>query len=354
MKDRKLVDSGSTASRWIILECPQPRSHAEVEFIWRRLTYLKHNLRRGAKTDLQRYIKMTGIKRKPIMARLSLDFVQSVPYGPMHLLLLGWVKHIILLSSGIHPKAKLSPLNYGSTHISHVNKSLRDGGNGITPSWGRPTLSIEHLEYFKAEDFKAFGQYYGQILFSASCFSKEMQELWIKTARVLEIVLDPTPLRRDVTALRNFVERLHEMFCDLFYQEDEQSFCFTPTTHAILHLPDMMEECGPLLNVSQFVVERFVGETGPLVKSRTKAETDMFNTHMKLFSLRLLKSLGTDGEQPEERSDCEDGSDSGTFTDFESSLCNTGNCEYKDNGRMRGKGKVVGGKERLRECLSYV
>ena len=198
MKDRALVDSTSTASRWIKLECPQPRSHAEVEFIWRRLTYLKQNERRGAKTDLQRYIKMTGIKRKPIMARLSLDFVQSVPYDQMHLLLFGWFKHIILLSSGIHPKAKLSPLNYGSTYISHVNKSMRDGGNGILTSWGRPTLSIQHLEYFKVENFKEFGLYYGQILFSASHFSKEMQELWIKTARVLEIVLDPTPLHRKV------------------------------------------------------------------------------------------------------------------------------------------------------------
>lgn len=42
---------------------------------------------------------------------------------------------------------------------------------------------------------------------------------------------------------------------EVFFVSDTHEFCFTPTFHGVLHLPDIILVCGPLLNVSQFHVE---------------------------------------------------------------------------------------------------
>ena len=49
-------------------------------------------------------MRETGIKRRPVTGKFSLDFVQSIPYDPMHSLLLGWVKLVTTLVLGQHPK----------------------------------------------------------------------------------------------------------------------------------------------------------------------------------------------------------------------------------------------------------
>lgn len=143
-----------------------------------------------------------------------------------------------------------------------MNISLETGAKDIPSTWGRAFLSVENLGQYKAEDFKTVGIYFGSILFR---HDSGIALLWNITSEILNIVFDATPKQDDVHKLRKFVVQAHALLTRLFFQDESQAFSFTLTTHTILHLPEMLQQCGPLLNVSQFVIERFIGEIGYLV-----------------------------------------------------------------------------------------
>lgn len=134
-----------------------------------------------------------------------------------------------------------------------------------------------------------FGLYYGTALFSQPGVKKGLVDLWSLTAKIIYIICDPTPSRSDCDDLRVYVQRAHALFVETFYVDRENAFCLTPTTHAMLHLPQMLKECGPLVNVSQFLVERLVGEVGARVKSRLHPEANLFHKNHTLFSFRMLR-----------------------------------------------------------------
>lgn len=240
---------------------------------------------------LRKEVQDTGITRCPLLSRLSLDFVNSLPYDPTHLCLLGWVKLLLTRFSGSDPRTKRLESSYvvSAETSNSINQILQNGAGGIPASWGRRPLEMMHLSLFKAEDFKMFGLFYGKVLFHGMrLLGKKKIKLWTLTSRMLQAVFDATPDAEEWIHLRDVVEHCHALFAEVFYVDSSHAFCFTPTTHAILHLPKMMKECGPLPNVSQFVVERLVGEIGVRVKSRLHPEANLFHKTSTLFALRLL------------------------------------------------------------------
>lgn len=58
--------------------------------------------------------------------------------------------------------------------------------------------------------------------------------------------------------------------------------------HDIPHLPNMLEACIPLLNVSQFISERVIGKHLKYAKSSGYLETNLLNEYMYLFGLRVF------------------------------------------------------------------
>lgn len=87
-----------------------------------------------------------------------------------------------------------------------------------------------------------------------------LTELLVATRDVLLIASDPTPAMEDIFELQRLIQKTHALFTKVFRVNEEHHPCFTPTTHAILHLLEILESCGPLLNVSQFLPERVMGE----------------------------------------------------------------------------------------------
>lgn len=98
-----------------------------------------------------------------------------------------------------------------------------------------------------------FGLFYGKVLFHGiRLLGRKETKLWTLTSRVLRAVFDATPDAEEWIRLRDVVEQCHALFAEVFFVDASHAFCFTPTTHAILHLPMVMKECGLLPNVSQF------------------------------------------------------------------------------------------------------
>lgn len=128
--------------------------------------------------------------------------------------------------------------------------------------WRRLPRSFENFSYNKAEDFKKFGRHHGLVLFGGVSCGQDLSYLWRNTSEILSIVFDPTPAHTAIDDLKVLVAQTHALFNNVFYSGEETSFTFTPTTHTILHLPEMLWECGRLINVSQFIVKVFASESG--------------------------------------------------------------------------------------------
>lgn len=103
-----------------------------------------------------------------------------------------------------------------------------------------------------------------------------------------------------------------------------------------------MRECGPLCNVSQFLPERVIGTISALVKSRKKAEANMFNKFFTLFCLRLLND-GTVMQPGEGLFDAEDVGDNPYGYSSE-------NLESSNSGSVKGKGRKVSGQMRIKQA----
>lgn len=281
---------GEFGEVWIDRECPDIRTSKQTARVWEVIS-VPSKTGKGAALDREIHDpKVTGIKRRPLLAKLTLDYVSSFPYDPMQLCLLGWVKLLLVLFTGGHKKNSVmaSPYVLAMDNLQFMNSILDEGSSGIPATWERPPQSLEYFKRYKAEDFKSFGLYYAKILFHGLKIGSDPTRLWALTSRMLDFVFDPTPSAESWRNLRTVVEELHALLTKIFYVDEAHAFCFTPTSHAILHLPEMLRECGPLLNVSQFLVERLVGEIGARVKSRLHPESNLFHKSQTLFCLRLM------------------------------------------------------------------
>lgn len=172
--------------------------------------------------------------------------------------------------------------------LEDFNASLDGSVFGFPSEWGRSLVSLEILSSFKAEQMKTFPLQYALILLSARGVDTRLKRLWKRTQEMKLIVFDPTPMRKDVQRLDRLVQQSHAIYADFFFRTDSHRFSMTPTTHAILHLPDIMIAVGPLLNVSQFLAERVIGEIGKKARSVTSPHTNLLNQSMLLLSLGML------------------------------------------------------------------
>ncbi|CAN8068680.1 unnamed protein product [Agarophyton chilense] len=78
-------------------------------------------------------------------------------------------------------------------------------------------------------------------------------------------------------------------FDDLFYVDDNHAFFLIPATHAIIHVPDILEDCGPLTGTFQFLMERLLGETVTMVKLRSDCKPSLYHKGYKQFGFQKLK-----------------------------------------------------------------
>lgn len=280
-------ESGS----WIATELRYPRSSSQTADIWKEIEQLSRDPSKD--TVRKKRIQETGIARSPVLSQLAMDFVHSVPYDPIHLCLSGWGKLLMSLFWGHDHRNQC----FNSPYVLKSDKKLP-----VSQSWvmelevslpvagDRRCKSNIYLFTKRKEDFKAFGIFYGKVLFHGiGGMGRKAKLLCSLTSKMLQIVFNPTPDRNEWRNLRVIVERAHAVFTELVYVDPLHAFCFAPTTHAILHLPTML-----LLNASQFVIERLVGEVGARVKSHLHPEASLFHNNNTLFAIRLLNG-GVDG-----------------------------------------------------------
>lgn len=106
---------------------------------------------------------------------------------------------------------------------------------------------------------------------------------------MLHNVLDPTSNVANMAHLMHFVAKSHALFVNTFVVDSNHSFFMNSTAHAVLNLPDLLEQFGSLTGVSKFLIERLVEKTTSMIKSRSKPEANLYHKTHKLFCLQLME-----------------------------------------------------------------
>lgn len=270
------------------VECHPHRTSNQLKNVWDELRVASEN---NDLSKIKSISDRTGIKRCPEISRLNMDFVNGSPYDPMHQCLIGFVRHLLFLLLGRHPKSVLQNAAYIQSEaiICTINSTIEQSQTLIPSGWGRAPLSLNFIHQFKAEDYKNFGMYYGPVLFSARLVSSDIAKLWALVSRMLHIVFDPTPHVSSIRELRSHISLIVALFDKIFCYNPSLQFCHTPTCHVMLHLPDMLQQCGPLIGVSQFLMERVAGESAPKIKSRKRPEASLYHRNHLEFCLRMCE-----------------------------------------------------------------
>ena len=287
-RDRVVAGDRHYIERWKRQECPRPRTDRGTRSVWAKLERLQQN---GAnKSAIERVVRDEGIRVRPVMSSLYLDFVFGVPYDFMHQILIGMVEQTLRLLTGTHLKCRSLNCSYvlPSVKLDAINLTLSNSSASIPSSWGRRPKSLIHLRKYKAEELKLFALYYGICLFSDGFVSPKVSRMWTILTEIVFIATNREPKISDICFLNNLTTQFHAIFAKIFGLSDRHAFCFTPTSHTLFHFSEIMRECGPFWNVSQFIVEWVAQELGELVKYRYKAEANLFHKTHNLLSMRLF------------------------------------------------------------------
>lgn len=126
---------------------------------------------------------------------MSIEFPDALPYDHMHQSLLGLVQHVLYLKC-------VQSINFIKTFNTFMM--------GNTP------LPLSELSKYKAEDFKDFGLYYEDVLFRQPVVSRNLNQLWVELQKLMEIALDPTPMRKDIDYVRQRCSVVHYILCNIF------------------------------------------------------------------------------------------------------------------------------------------
>lgn len=223
------------------------------------------------------------------------DFVKSNPHDVMHLLLRGVCKTLVELFFGIHSKSgACCSFIINNCDIADVEKSLDVCATGFPSDWGRAPIAVSQLGKFKADTFKNFAMFYLVPIFyglfsqSRSPSHKAKLDLCSTFQSIIYISFNHVPKRSDIEKLKVYVQKFHALYSMVFEIDADHRHCYTPSTHAILHLHEILEDCGPLPNVSQFLAERVVGELGRTANTAQRLEAHLLNQYLHGFSLRML------------------------------------------------------------------
>ena len=151
---------------------------------------------------------------------------------------------------------------------------------------GRSPLVLNKVSSYKAEDWKTMGMRYGPAFFNTRLIGPKVSQLWSMTSQMLHTCFNTCPPCSDIETLGDLSAQSKKLFADIFCQHDDHAFCYTPTTHALTHLHENLRQCGPLLTVSQCIMERLIGQLGAGAKSRKLPETQMLSSHHMQFHSR--------------------------------------------------------------------
>ena len=213
-------------------------------------------------------------------------------YEVMHLIILNTVKNFILYWKG-NAHFDLRVAGDGVASIirdgdeidrgyiipgniwRRMGQQLVRSGRTIPACFGCTPQDIhEHAKRFKAVEWAAFLLYYSIPLLQRR-LPERFLDHWRKLVQIWSICIAKKVNQVQLAELRVLVKDFIIGTETLYYQGDRERVSnMNSNIHGLAHLPDAIEDMGPASGVWSFVIERYCGMLGEIVKRKSKSKLD--------------------------------------------------------------------------------
>lgn len=261
------------------------RSESGIEETLQKIQDLSLSSQRGSKGMLETLRRCSGINgESALFERLPLlRKYRSCPIDIMHLLLLN-------VSAGFIDMLFDRKLLHNVAE-SRINDVLHAFGSGVPADVRRPR-SLRYRRLFKASEWKFFVLNSSLIAFHEE-LDREVLQGWFSFVQVVDICFRPVLTEGDVVELGEKARHFYRFYESTFYGGNAENLhACKYVIHLLLHLEDSVRDCGPLVNLSQFPMERFIGETVQSLSARNLAAESMMeqSKFREAYKMNLIRT----------------------------------------------------------------
>ncbi|KAJ3925902.1 MAG: hypothetical protein NXY57DRAFT_1051582 [Lentinula lateritia] len=151
-----------------------------------------------------------------------------------------------------------------------IGTATSASGSTIPSAFGaRPPNVADDKQATTADSWSFWLLYLGPILLQNKFHSSVYHHHFCDLASIVEMCLQFEIERADVHRLHVACQKWVTEYEKLYYQYDPERVSACPLTiHGLLHIPDALEEIGPVWTHWAFPTERYCGHLQPAIKSR--------------------------------------------------------------------------------------
>lgn len=214
----------------------------------------------GTKQQLNAYMKDTGIigQAQLFMRFTSMTPYLSLPVDLMHLLFENVAPFMLKIWMGEVDTEDEHCYLAEALVIRQVNQTLANAGRGIDPSIRRPR-DLTQKGSWKADEWRTFVATTSLIALHELLPSNILKGWWM-FCQICDLSMRPRLLEVDIQRLSSLCVSFFDHFSFVYYRGLESRLhLMRYTMHLILHIPTSTSFCGPLICLSQFATERFIG-----------------------------------------------------------------------------------------------
>lgn len=224
---------------------------------------------KGDKKGLHELMSRTGIVGEPEAVKrfASIRPYMSMPIDLMHLLFENVAPQLVGIWLGdVDTEREHSYLSSRSA-AEKVDATLESAGSGLIDSFRRPR-GLKHRRMWKADEWRTFVVTTSLVALH-DALPKEILDGWQVFVTICELSMLPVLQENDIENLSAACLAFFRHYSNVYYQgRPQRVHLMKYTIHLILHIPHSTTFCGPLVCLSQFPVERYIG----VVKGATKAK----------------------------------------------------------------------------------
>lgn len=189
----------------------------------------------------QKQLEQFGCRWSELFELEYFDPIRGHSIDPMHCLFLGIAKTVTkhYLTTGLIPKAKIKSLQAAVDMIR------------VPSSIGRiPRKISSGFASFTADQWKNWTLIYSPLVLRDVLPTKHYR-IWMTFVNATKLITRKTIKKQDVT----LAKQLYIKFCLSIEQEFGEAF-ITPNFHMLCHLPDVMDDYGPVYSFWCYSFER--------------------------------------------------------------------------------------------------
>ncbi|CDO71844.1 hypothetical protein BN946_scf184939.g68 [Trametes cinnabarina] len=258
------------------------------------LTQAREVMRAPTNAEAERRAKACGIKGLPLLSHLpSLSFPHSFPFDFMHLIWENLVPNLVALWTGQFKGLGEGHGQYEFTKTvwDAIGEATARSGDTLPSIFGPRLGDIsQDRSACTADAWSLWTLYIAPVLLRSRFLHARYYSHFVSLVELLNLCLQFEVSTNEIQAIRSGFIDWVQKYEKYYYQYSPDRMATCPVTiHALLHIADGIEVCGPVWTTWAFPMERFCGTLQPAIKSRRHPWSSINNRILALSRLNQVK-----------------------------------------------------------------